>query len=689
MNGYTGKILRLDLSNRKISALDTMDYASWGGGHGMGSAIFFDLVKDKTIGAFDPGNVVTMMTSPLAGTLAPSTGRTEVQGIGPQSYPVEWFTRSNFGGRFAAMLKFAGWDGVVIEGRADKPVWVDVRNGEVRIRDADSLWGLDTWETQQTIWKEVGSGGDYSDWQNMGSGADQVRTTQRPAVIAIGPAGENLSRIAALIHDAGNGAGQGGFGGVWGSKNLKAISVIGTGEVQIADPAALMEGRMWLQKEYGSNEDGTPSFAPPAAYWQIQKDHRPQACFSCNAGCRARYGSGEGNEASCVVSEFYAQWDAQYHNGKQTTAYRVTDLAQKYGINAWELKMGLPYLNDLYKLGVLGPGKQIDTDLPMEQIGSQEFGDKFMHMIAYREGIGDQIAEGFYRASEQWGRLQEDTRSGLLKFAYWGYPMHYDPRPQVEWGYGSILGDRDINEHCFNALFYLASQPKWMGVEPSITAEEVATITASKLEPFEGDPLMLDYSTDNIYSEHMAKLVARHRHYTRFWKASALYCDLRFPEFINTSREDNKGCTGEFEPKFFNAVTGKNMSFADGVEVGRKIWNLDNAIWTLQGRHRDMVHFTDYIYTEPYGGFTTDFTGQGVELPYYMPGTENGEWKYISMTGRSIDRDRFEEWKTKYYALEGWNTDTGWPTKKTLESQGLAHVAAELEQQGKIGSENV
>ena len=157
----------MELSKRKISIIDTKDYEEWGGGHGMGSAIFFDLVEDKAISAFDPRNVVTIMTSPLTGTLAPSTGRTEVQGIGAQPFPVEWFTRSNFGGRFGAMLKYAGWDGIVIEGKADRHVWIDIRDGRVRIRDAGSLWGLDTWQTQQEIWREVIGGSKYGDWKEV------------------------------------------------------------------------------------------------------------------------------------------------------------------------------------------------------------------------------------------------------------------------------------------------------------------------------------------------------------------------------------------------------------------------------------------------------------------------------------------------------------------------------------------
>ena len=206
MNGHMGKILRINLTSRQISAINTADYEGWYGGHGMGSAIAFDLIDDWTIDGFDPKNVVTFMTSPLSGTIAPSaSGRTEVQGIGVQAYPIAWFTRSNFGGRFSGMLKYAGWDGVVIEGAADSPVWVDVRNDDVQIRDASGLWGLDTWETQEEIWRQVGADRAMKDWQQVGSGRDSGRTTQRPAVVAIGQAGENLCRTACLLHDAGAG----------------------------------------------------------------------------------------------------------------------------------------------------------------------------------------------------------------------------------------------------------------------------------------------------------------------------------------------------------------------------------------------------------------------------------------------------------------------------------------------------
>jgi aldehyde:ferredoxin oxidoreductase len=273
--------------------------------------------------------------------------------------------------------------------------------------------------------------------------------------------------------------------------------------------------------------------------------------------------------------------------------------------------------------------------------------------------------------------LEEDTKTGLLEYPHWGMPNHYEPRAELEWGYGSILSDRDINEHDFNILFWMPSASKWQRKDPPISAEDAVKIFSEKMVPFQDDPFMLDFSTKNMYSEHIAKLVAWHRHYTRFWKQSVLYCDLLYADFLNPNRPDGRGLTGEGEQAFLNAVTGERYSFLDGMELGKKIWNLDNAIWTLQGRHRDMVQFADYIYEVPNEGFST--------MAYYMPGRENGTWDYIPLQGRSIDRAGFEGWKTKFYALEGWDPATGWPARKNLESLGLGYVADELERHGKLG----
>jgi aldehyde:ferredoxin oxidoreductase len=695
MNGYTGKILRINLTSRKISTIPTSKYEHWIGGHGMGSAIFFDLVKDKTIDGFNPANIVTLMTSPMAGTLVPAgAGRTEVQGIGVQSVPIGWFTRSNFGGRFSSQLKYAGWDGIVLEGRADRPVWLDIRNNRVKIQSCSelSLWGTDTWECQKRIWNNIAGKEVYGDWLTI-SKEESGQTTQRPAVLAIGPAGENLSRMACLIHDAGNGSGQGGFGAIWGSKQLKAISVIGTGSVKVNNPEALMKARLWQKQNYAFDFDNqkknyvTVDFlSPPKPGTLYSKGtphvgQRPQACVGCHSGCRGRYEDGLGNEATCFASLFY------YFGRNLETQRRACDLLNKYGLNAAEMFWGDLYLAGLYRDGVLGPGKEIDCPLNFNNYGKLEFAEQLVKAISYRnDGLGnkhpfgDDLAEGFVRAAGKWGRLKGengDLKTGRLMFPLWGLPKHKEGRSQLDWAYGTILGDRDINEHDFDNLRSDPTIAKRWGLTPNGSAEEVVKIYADKMEPFQGDMRMLDFSTENMYSVHITKLVSWHRYYTRFWKQSALFCDWRWPDFLNLYAPNKIGSTGVSEPMFLKAVTGKDITFLDGIELGKKIWNLDHAIWTLQGRHRDMVQFADYFYTQP------SSTPNGE--PMYMPCRINGKWKYENTLGRHFERDKFEVFKTRFYELQGWESSTGYPNESTLNSMGLNKVADELKQHRKLG----
>ena len=157
-----------------------------------------------------------------------------------------------------------------------------------------------------------------------------------------------------------------------------------------------------------------------------------------------------------------------------------------------------------------------------------------------------------------------------------------------------------------------------------------------------------------------------------------LFCDARWPDFVNIHRPDNIGSTGTAEPEYIKAVTGKDFSFQDGIELGRKIWNLDHAIWTLQGRHRDMVHFADHVY-EKQPLFPADVPNA------FMPGKESGEWDYYGYSQRTLDKNKFDEFKTRFYELQGWDTATGYPTRAALEPLGLGYVADELEREGKLG----
>jgi len=498
--------------------------------------------------------------------------------------------------------------------------------------------------------------------------------------------------MACLIHDAGNGAGQGGFGAVFGKKGLKDISVLGTGSVSVHDPKALMKARLWQKEQYAfdlknlklsSFSFGFQGPPVPMALYRSGRPRvkqRPQACVGCSSGCRGRYADGIGNEAICFNSLFY------YFGRTSKIQRQAADLINKFGLNAAEMFYGELYLKSLHDMGVLGKGRKIDCPLDYILYGSIYFAEQLVKAIAYRNDgkgnahpFGDTLAEGFVRAAQKWGRLDgdnSDLKTGRLLFPRWGLPMHKLERSQLDWAYGSVLGDRDINEHCFDLLRQFPTDFKRYG-RPLPPAEPIVKIITDKMAPFQGDLRMLDFSTENMYSQHIVKLVSWHRYYTRFWKQSVGLCDLRWPDFINLYAPDMIGATGTAEPRFFNAVTGKGLSFEDGVNLGKKIWNLDHAIWRLQGRHRDMVQFADYVYTQP--GTTPGY------YPEYMPGMKKGKWDYVVTSGRHFDRDKFEDFKTRFYQFQGWDPNSGFPNRDTLESQGMGRVADELQGHGKLG----
>jgi aldehyde:ferredoxin oxidoreductase len=377
-----------------------------------------------------------------------------------------------------------------------------------------------------------------------------------------------------------------------------------------------------------------------------------------------------------------------------------SDVIQTYGLNMNDLT-SVPatdgvYIRKLYEAGALGPGKEIDSaPLPMEKFGSAAFTEALCKAIVNREGIGADLADGLMRAARKWGRLEQDLATGLLGKPHWGYTWHWS-LPYVEQAYGSLMGDREVTEHAFSSL--RAQVAMDIMERNKFPAEKLVEMLSRKLVPYAGDPFMLDYSwqgvdgskmdqalSTGIYSKHKAKFVAWHRHYTRFWAESILYCDVIWPSFFHESAPAFGGFTPESEPRFLNAVTGKNLTFADGMEIGRKIWNLNRAIWVLQGRHRDMENFAGFMYT-PAGSLAKYFQAFGDIANPAMPVYENGKWTATRLEDLYLDKSGVEQWKTHFYEFEGWDPNTGWPTRNTLEELGLKGVADALQSVGRLGS---
>ena len=156
-----------------------------------------------------------------------------------------------------------------------------------------------------------------------------------------------------------------------------------------------------------------------------------------------------------------------------------------------------------------------------------------------------------------------------------------------------------------------------------------------------------------------------------------LFCDWVFANAYSRSSKDGKGATPEAEPKLINAVTGNGMSFADGIEIGRKTWNVIRAIFTMQGKDRNMEKFSGYMYKP------------GASSAHYstnIPVFNGSKWDWTECGDLYLDHDGVEQWKTAFYTAEGWDTQTGNPGPKTLEALGLNRVADILEANGKLGT---
>src|SRR5512133_1879822 len=239
--GWTGKTLRVNLSTGKITTEDTIErYKDYLGGTGVAYKVLWDEVPAGTK-AFDEANKIIFGVGPLTGTGAPCGGRISVTAISPVGYPMDMVNTGHMGGHWGAELKFAGWDNVIVEGKADKPVYIAIMDDKVEIRDASSMWGNGIYRATAQITEELGSGA---------------------MVAAIGQAGENLVPMSVVMNSNSHSGGA-GMGAVMGSKNLKAIGVLGTGKVSIAgDKAEWKEYTRYMLSLLGANNNHVVPSSP-------------------------------------------------------------------------------------------------------------------------------------------------------------------------------------------------------------------------------------------------------------------------------------------------------------------------------------------------------------------------------------------------------------------------------------------
>ena len=675
--GYTGKIARVNLTTGVVTLASTFDYVpKYIGGRGICNKIFWDEVGPG-VKAFDAENKLIIMTGPTTATGIPSGGRTVITGIAPQCFP-EQYSWSGIGGWFGAEIKFAGYDGMILEGKAAQPSYIWIEDDTIQILSAKDLWGMYVYDTQLKLEELHGR---------------DVKS------LVIGPAGENLVRGAIIATANENAAGKGGYGAVFGSKNLKAITVRGTGCVTPADVEGILKLRHAMGRPlYKTNPVKDHDTFKPRPHISVPVDggmKQAQVCCShgCNQHCNlfllnvksatTRTGrinqvnkcigvyafqwmddcgwtpaqtfvTRENNNPACLMqsnagvvppnlddpaadvlferhfgdSENF--WDADYDRGAV-----INDLCNQYGIDKWDVIVWLmPWFVMGKKEGVFA-----DLNLGMEiDPSSEDFMKDLLDRIVYRKGYhGNLLAEGMRRAIHELGeekygatvyhgrisnRIPGKRLPIPISFASgWGYSYHWHGR--------GFQGSIDMAAWLPAALALMTST---RDSQSDTHIRDTYDYYDAVREDTWKNPLTAESA---IMNENKAEL-----------KEALTSCDWQLPNLYWSS----------IEAEIFNMATGMNLSEEDITDAAERIKNLFRAILIRNyGRTREM------------------------EVNEVLP-----MLAYPDADGKTVSEGEYNYLVDNYYRLRGWDLQTGWPTRETYEKYGLKDIADELENLDKL-----
>lgn len=420
MFGWNGRILRIDLTRGTnwVEEMPTYLMQEYIGGRGMCIRILFDEI-DPRIDPLSSENKLIFATGPLTGTGAPAASRFIVSAKSPLSNCI---ANPCCGGYFGANLKYAGYDLLIVEGKSPGPAYISIHNDRVEIRPAEHLWGKLATETEHALRADMKLRDDLDDWALNTMG-----------IADIGPAGENLVRFACIMSDGGRAAGRSGLGAVMGSKNIKAVTALGTGQVNIADVEGFRKAVMGFYQEGRNNGElikrrmyGTWSLPGRAnksksqaslnfkegyseAFVKYEDPEvirklirvRDEACFSCPFGCskRSRIKDPEyPSTAKGPEHESMALLGSNCGLGDMEDICRANYLCNELGMDTITTGTMISCAMELYEEGYL-PEK--DLGYPLEFGNTNMF--KLLKQIAHREGIGDLMAEGGIAFAAKYG----------------------------------------------------------------------------------------------------------------------------------------------------------------------------------------------------------------------------------------------------------------------------------------------
>jgi len=627
LHGWCGKILNVDLTDGRITERNTMDYAHrFLGGRGIATRIYWEEVGPE-VKALDPENRLILMTGPLGAVGAQGASRFVVAGKSPLSLP-EGFCYGNMGGFFGPFLKRAGYDGVVISGKSETPVYLFIEDGEARLLDAAELWG-----------------------QGVYAARDRLKATHGDKVrfVTTGPAGEHLCRSANLMTDN-EGSVTGGFGAVFGSKNLKAVAVVGAGHPTAARPDEVKDlNRRVIELT------ARPPLVPPFPPDQVSRTGKG-SCYQCGLVCdyRNTYTTASGKEVirKCQSMFVYFPWVMRRPEQTAETAIDATGLCNDLSLCTMEMYNVVEWIEAAYRAGYLTDRR---TGLKIDELGTPAFFRDLMEMIVHREGFGDILAEGLLRAGEILG---EEARA------------HFSNEVAGVGGGATYSG----REYLTNSLLY-ALEPR----QPIAMLHEISRLTGQWVN-HQADPASSPVSSDvyraaarRFWSHDRAwdmtvpdgKAIAAARIMDRtFAKDSLVLCDSCWPLMVSRHTPDGVG-DPTLESRYFSAVTGIDMDEAGLHEYGERIFNLQRAILIREGhRPRTDDAPAEFNFTDP---VETVFMNPEVIVP--GPGDA-----IVSHKGKTLDREVYESIRREFYELRGWDPQTGEQKKETLARQGLQEL---------------
>lgn len=544
MFGYAGKILQVDLSTGKMKAmeLDSNFAKLFLGGKGMGAKILYDKMEPHT-DPFSPKNVVIFATGTLTATPVPLTPRFVVVTKSPLT---NIYLDTSCGGFFAPFMRFAGYDIIVIEGKAEKPCFLYIEEGKPQLLNAEHLWGKTTHETENIIHKDL---------------------NKKAHIASIGPAGEKLVRYACITSDLYRNAGRGGAGAVLGSKRLKAIAVYGTKPVPVAEPEKLREYVVKLYEKNRLDIWGTPGVLKDAQDTSSLPTRNFQAgvfegadkidgetmrkqivvkdvpCYNCTRACGklVYVDSGPWKGTTLVGPEYetLGMLGANCGIDDLGAIAHANLLCDQLGLDTISTGVVIGFVMECFEKGIL-TNKDLDGLEP--RFGNAEAAVKLIRKIAFREGIGDLLAEGVKRISQKIGK-------GTEQFA-----VHVKGAELPAWEARGVRG---------RGLMYALGECGGFHTKAWVSGTDPPNASAlDKVEKF---------------------ISSQNRHAVLDSIGMCMFMEIEWEEQVD----------------LLNLVTGWNMSSQDYLRVGERIHHLARAFNVREGISRKDDCLPPRVMNEP------------------------------------------------------------------------------------------